>query len=505
MSIPIKNYINIISVTVGGAALSRRSTELRITGDDPLLPVGAVVEFFDANQVGGFFGYSSLQFSFAKIYFGFVSKVATKALKLSWFNVLATSANPIAFGKPGDNGISLSYGNTCALDIVIDGTSNALTVDLTGVSTPADVASTFETAMQALAGDFATATATYDTDTNAFIVSLLGHSPLTSLIILGTNANGNALAAGMGMAGLAIYSLGKASTSIITELDAMANLSNDFFSFGYIDANDSDVTADYADWALIENNTYAYLGAVDMASYDGTPAYAAVIDKALSQGGNGLTKSTIGQFVELLPGMVMGATDYTKRGAAKNFMYQQDGAFEQYSVTDEAEYNKLKDLGINFYGQTQSAGTNLSFYQWGVMSGGTKDIRAMGPFFNEIWLKDAITVAMMNEFIANENIAADVSGNQRISGAITTICQEEAKFNGVISIGKELTVLQKASITEMSGDDQAWVQIQSLGFWLDVNIVPQVDQGITTYVGEYLLIYAKGDSISMIDGRNVAI
>ena len=502
MSIPIDNYIKIISSTVGGAALSRRSTEFRMISSSSTLPVGIVVEFSSQDAVGSFFGYASNQYIFAGIYFGFVSKSGTMASSLSWFNAVDAAAVPSILGVVTES-LSSHYDATLNITLSVNGAGESIAVDTTGDTSSADVAASIATAM-ALATDPAISggTCEYDVDTTRFSVIFSGTGKVSEVGVVGDDAAGILFVSALGLGGNAYHSLGQASASYAARMDECANLSNDFFTFGLFDDVDP---ADFATWADGQNNTFAFLHKFVEATYLSTPAYKIVMDKMLGQSGNALTQSSEDKnFSHFFPAIVCAATDYSKRNAAKNYMYQQDGAFDQYAITTELQALSLKALGVNFYGQTQSAGDHLAFYQWGVMSGGSNDIKAQGPFMNEIWLKDAFTVAMMNVFIANENLTANTAGVQLIENSITPITSE-AKFNGVIQIDKDLTDLQKGSITQMTGDPLAWGVVQSDGFWLEVKVVPETDGDITTYVGEYLLVYSKGDSISKIDGRNVAI
>ncbi|OYW78788.1 MAG: hypothetical protein B7Z19_06545, partial [Polynucleobacter sp. 32-46-5] len=84
---------------------------------------------------------------------------------------------------------------------------------------------------------------------------------------------------------------------------------------------------------------------------------------------------------------------------------------------------------------------------------------------------------------------------------------DQALVNGVISVGKPLTSAQQIYITNATGDDTAWRQVQSEGYWIDVEIVAYVDTitGTTKYKAVYVLIYSKDDVIRKVEGTDVLI
>ena len=80
-----------------------------------------------------------------------------------------------------------------------------------------------------------------------------------------------------------------------------------------------------------------------------------------------------------------------------------------------------------------------------------------------------------------------------------------AKSNGVISVGKTLSSTAKTYVSQLTDDENAWMTIQSNGFWVDADIEEYVEDEITKYKLSYLLVYAKGDSINFIEGRDILI
>ena len=81
-----------------------------------------------------------------------------------------------------------------------------------------------------------------------------------------------------------------------------------------------------------------------------------------------------------------------------------------------------------------------------------------------------------------------------------------ALFNGTIEAGKSLSSEQKLFIADVTGDSNAWIQVQNSGYWVDARIVAYVtDAGVTEYKAVYTLIYSKNDVIRFIQGSDILI
>jgi hypothetical protein len=201
--------------------------------------------------------------------------------------------------------------------------------------------------------------------------------------------------------------------------------------------------------------------------------------------------------------MILAATDYTRVNAVQNYMYQQFALTP--TVTTTAESDRLDGLRVNYYGRTQTAGQQIDFYQRGTLMGLATDPIDMNVYANEQWLKDSAGAEIMTLLLA----LSEVSANSQGRGEVLTTLQgtiDQALNNGVISIGKALTTIQKLYITNASGSADAWHQVQSIGYWVDCVIQSYVTvDDRTEYKAVYLLIYAKDDAIRKVEGTHTLI
>ena len=101
-------------------------------------------------------------------------------------------------------------------------------------------------------------------------------------------------------------------------------------------------------------------------------------------------------------------------------------------------------------------------------------------------------------FLALQQVSADLVG-QAIGLTYIDTGVAQGLSNGAISVGKPLTTTQINYITQISGDANAYKDVQSKGYWYQLTVNPTNNQM------DYLLIYAKRDSVDKVEGRHSLI
>jgi hypothetical protein len=128
-------------------------------------------------------------------------------------------------------------------------------------------------------------------------------------------------------------------------------------------------------------------------------------------------------------------------------------------------------------------------------------------FANESWMKSAAAAAILNLQIALNAVNAGTAGENAILNTLQTSVVNVGLLNGSIITGKAFTPAQKSYIAQVTGVQNAWIQVQNDGYWLDVEIVPYVDPTteLPGYECTYLLVYSKGDVVRFVSGNHVLI
>jgi len=346
----------------------------------------------------------------------------------------------------------------------------------------------------------AATTVSYDATNNRFVIagSLLDLTAM-SFDQLGSGLTdvGNALSLYTSLGAINVTGVAAAQTPL-EALQASINISNNFGSFVFSSELTISEHGDIAEYNSGLNVLFQYMVPVALADY--VSWSAALIGYA----GTGLTLSvTAGEYPEMVPMVQLAATDYLRRNATVNYMFKQFALTP--SVTTEAVSDALDAARVNYYGATQTAGQTLAFYQRGVLMGPATAPLDMNVYANEQWLKDSVGAALMALLLGTGRVPANEEGRLQILSVVQDSI-DLAIFNGTISIGKTLTTAQRLFVTQQTGDDLAWHQIQNLGYWVDAVIQSYVaESGITEYKAVYSLLYSKDDAVRFVSGTHSLI
>ncbi len=497
MAIPFSKYVDITSGVAAAAGVRRRDLIGRFFTTNALSPPKAILEFDSADEVGRYFGTASEEYARASFYFSWISKNITRPKKISFARWVNTETPPMIFGaaitKPLAEFKEVKAGS---ITITLGADTHIVKkLSFENIASLSDVASIVQTGIRkAGAGPlWADAVVTFDAVNSRFNFTTTNASANTKIAI--SEGTINHL---LGWNERAIFADGALVESVSEVLTASTDKSNNFGSFAFMPTLSKDEVVEAATWNAAQNVMYQFqariLSADALMYYEALKGYA----------GTGLTlASAAHEYPEQLPMMILAATDYSRRNATQSYMFQ--SAALTPSVTEPAESDRLDALRINYYGRSQKSGQMLDFYQRGVLMGGASAPTSMNDYANEQWLKDATGSALMELLMSLAKVSANAQGRGQLITTLQSVINQ-ALLNGTISVGKNINNTQQLYITSMTGDDNAWRQVQTIGYWLDCVMEPVVtEDSRTEYKAVYTLIYSKDDAIRKIDGAHVMI
>lgn len=502
MPITLKKYVDIVSGVGGAAQVLQRELIGRIFTDNDLLPVRSLAEFTNPEDVGTFFGTSSEEYRRAVLYFGFISKNITKARKLGFARVNLTDEEPrIAGGRTLAPLAQWQAILTGSLSISIGGVNLDLTgLDFSGAASYAAVATIIQTAIRTGVGAvFTAATVTYDAVNRRF--NLVGGATGVAEISTSTPPAGVDIRTvanwvpGVDPLTGPRYSDGAVAESPLDAVTASATASNNFGSFLFMPAVSLEEISAVAAWNETQNVAFMYTVKVLEADVS---AYVAELG---AFGGVGLTLvgPTATDFPEMAPMIIQAATDYTRPNSVVNYMFQQLDL--DPIVKDTAFSNALDSARVNYYGQTQQAGQPINFFQRGVLLGGATDPVDMNVYSNEQWLKDRAASSILGLLLAVGRVPANEQGRGQVLAQLQADPIADGLSNGTISVGKILTQTQRQYIGQVTNDPDAWRQVESIGYWVNVEMVPDGAE----YKAVYILVYSKDDAVRKVEGSHILI
>lgn len=491
MAISQSKYINIVSSIGGGSSVAQRELIGRVFTSNRLVPVNRVVEFGGGASValasiGDYFGITSAEYDFAKRYFEFTTSANTQPQKLAFARYNDTSLDSeLISGKglslPAIQGITNGTLNISVGSDLIEETG----INLSSATSFADVASILS---DVFANDDSGITAEYDSG-NGRMVLTCSIEGVSLSYATGTVAEALKL-----VEGEAILNEGQTELlSPVQTVSASAEISNNFFSFCFLDTlTVADIKA-IADWVDVQNVKYMFSVGVKENNY------SAIREAIKDCDGCAITLDYHNEHAEFMPMCAFAAVDYNKPNSIMDVFYKQFDVTP--SVTKDSARFVYDPLRINYYGTTQQAGQAVSFYQDGVLQG---SIPSMTVYANEAWLKDSFITDVLNLRMGLDSLPANNTGKSLVMSALMNTVNK-ALSNGVVLAGKELDASQKAYITTITGDSDGWIAVQNSGYRLTAEVEKYEEYGMTKYKISFLFIYSKGDTINYVDGRDILI
>lgn len=532
MSIRFTKYVDITSIVGGASQVPERQWCARVFTTNALVPPSSILQFSGptmAADVGAFFGTSSEEYARALVYSVYASPLGTAPQAIQFARFVSADQPATVYGESAvavlnflktisAGKLSLKFGSSVV---------NITGINLSSITTLTDAATALQTAVRAGTGapngELTTATVTWNATTQSFnfVASSTGIVNESFQVVVPasgvTSATDVALALGWYTSQGAVNGDAHVLETPDAAFSRVMALNNNCGEFCFTDAANV-LLADVTTIATLN----AALNVMFVYRVYASPANALTWSAALiGIAGVGLeyedlaaTGGTTRQYIEMLPMAIHAAIDFDAVNGAVGFMYKQNGSF-QPSVTTDSLSDSLDAARVNYYGQTQSAGRNISFYQRGVLCGGATAPVDSTVFANEMWLKDSLGAALMNLQLSLGQIPANKRGQTLCDGIIngqpataTTPASgvQLAVRNGTISVNSSLTIQQQIFITQQTGDSTAWQQVQTIGYWLGSQIVGAVNgAGVTEYTYKYTLIYRKDDVVKTIVGSHQLI
>lgn len=463
------------------------------------------MNFTSAAAVGNFFGTASNEYFRALFYFGWISKNITTPQQLSfwfWNNDVATDS--LIWGNQTTFSLS-TFTSISAGDFTLTmaGVTHHITgINLSAAGSLATVAADLQTAIRAADAGWTSATVTYNAAAPVGAQFNLNSGVAGADTITVTAGVSTDVAGPLGWLTGAILSNGTTATTLTQNLNNLINISNNFGSFclGFVSSQTEQNCLDAANWNASLTPNMQFMYSIQVSSANASSWSAAFLNI------NGCTLTLVSpvstEYPEMVPMMILAATDYTERASVQNYMFQ---VFQLTpSVTTGAQQQLYDGLRINYYGQTETAGQLLNFYQRGVMMGLPVSPSDQNVFANEIWFKDGLGAAIGTLLLSLSQVPANQTGAGMILAVMQSVINE-ALVNGTIEVGKTLTSAQQLYITQATGSSTAWQQVQTQGYWVSVVIQQFVANGVTQYKAVYTLIYSKDDTIRQVIGSDIMI
>lgn len=483
MTIPASNIVSVNPsvLSAGGNPLALNGLVLSQSAE---LPVGPPTSFPSAAAVASYFGGSSLEAQMAATYFGgFVggTQLPGAMLFYRYANVALG-----AFLRGATNTATLAQIQAITagtLSVTVDGTlKTSSTINLAAATSFANAA--------ALIGSALTATCTYDTVQNAFVISSTT-TGVTSTITAATGTVADLL--NLTSAKGAVLSQGAA---VQTPAAAMADAASKNQNWVAFTTAFEPVTSDknaFALWTSQQGVRYLYVPySADVTATQNPGAYTGV--------GNYVQVNSLGGtapvwYDPLGAAFVLGAVasiDFNRANARITLAFKSStSAITQ--VTDATSAANLLANGFNYYGAYATANQGFTFLYNGQVSGSYKWIDS---YVNAVWFTNQCQLALMNLVTSVGSIPYNADGYGLIKAALQDPVNQMLRFGGMRA-GVTLSASQAAQANSAAGvkiDDA----LSGRGWYLQV-LDPGAQVRQQRGTPQCTLWYMDGESVQKIN------
>lgn len=500
-SIPASQLVNVIPsvLSAGGNPLSLNAVMLT---DSVRVPIGTVQAFATADDVGDFFGPTSIEAALADVYFNGFEGADTLpgALYFAQYNAAAVSAY---LRSASFDGVSLAelQALSGSLTTVVNGVSSvSLAINLASATSFSNAAALIQTGIQG-GTPSSTATVTYDSQLKAFVV----HSATTGAASTIAFATGT-LSAGLRLTSVAgaVLSQGADAGVPASAMAQIVNVTQNWATFMTTFEPATDVMIEFADWVQTTNDRYAYIGWDSDATVLAGPAPSSFGGLVIAAEMSGVvpvyepaSSAGNGRKAALICG-IAASTDYLQTAGRLTYAYKGQNGLTA-DITDATQALNLEGNGYNFYGAYATANDRFVNLQRGTMPGPWKFI---DPYVNQIWLNNALQLAFMVLLTSIKSLPYNSGGYNLLRAAALDPIQ--AALNaGVIQPGITLSSSQRAQVNTAAGANIADT-LQTSGYYLqilDADPITRAARGSPPMT----LWYTDGGSIQSIELSSIDV
>lgn len=341
---------------------------------------------------------------------------------------------------------------------------------------------------------------TYDSVSGAFVVHS-GTTGPTSTVTYGTGAMATSLLL-TSLTG-AVLSQGTAAATPAAFMTAIVGITQNWASFTTLfnpDASGYDNREAFAEWTSQQDDRYAYVPWDDSVQATTTVPATASLGYAIQQA------SYSGSILVWAPDaeksvFVMGAIasiDFEETEGRTTLKFRKQAGLVA-DVTDLTVSENLASNGYNFYGVYATANDEFTFFANGSISG---DFLWADSYVNEIWMTNAMQLALMVLLQAKKSIPYNSAGNAMIEAALADPINAALNF-GAIRAGVELSESQIAAVNSEAGANIAGT-LASRGWYLQVLAAsPTVRAARGSPPCKFW--YMDGQSVQELDLTSVAV
>jgi len=442
-------------LSAGGNPLSPNAVFLT---SDPSIPPGTVQAFSSAAAVSAWFGPNANETALANLYFtgNTLAQTLPSVLYFAQYNTAAV-AGYLRGGSFGSTAFSASgiTGLSGILTVSIDGVSHVTgSINLSAATGYSNAAGIIQTALQA-GTPSTTATVTYDTLRNAFVITSSTTGATSAVLFPATDSlvTGLQLTAATG----AVQSAGSAAGVPATIMNNVVAQQQNWVTFTTV--FDPDAGAEpptnklaLASWVTSASpagkERFAYIAwDSDTSIYNGTAAgsFGALIAAGNYTGVCPIADTASGAIAAFICGTTACLNTSQENGRI-SYAYKQSALLTP-QVTSATVAANLKTNGYNWYGQYNEASNSFNWFQQGTVSGAWD---FLDEYINQILMNSDFRLALAEYQTSANSTPYNAQGYATIRSVLKDPIDKYLAF-GAIQPNVPLTQSQAAQVNTAAG------------------------------------------------------
>ena len=439
MSIPADFYVKINPAVISGGGAALALTAVMLT-NNPAVPMGQVLPFPAAADVGKFFGLSSLEKTLADVYFLGFNNSNVKPGNL-YFSQYPTA--PVAAYVRGASLAAVTLDQLKAMSgtliVTIDGTvKTSSAIVLTAATSFSNAATIIQAAFTTLSG-----TVTYDSVRQAFVITS-STTGIASTIgyVTGTLSAGLLL----GQANGAVTSQGAIASVPAAAMDAIVNVTLRWATFM---TTFEPVIADklaFQAWNNAQNKRFLYSEwdtDITATQANNTTSFGPLINAINSSGASPFYGAAV--HAAFVCGAVA-SIDFDELNGRATLAYKSQSGLAA-SVTDRTTAANLKANGYNYYGDVATSTDQFQYMMDGVVSG---DFDYIDSYVNQIYMNAGFQTALIDLLRQAKAVPYGPKGQTLIEATCMDPINAALNF-GSIQANIPLSSLQAALVNTQAG------------------------------------------------------
>lgn len=487
MSLPYSAIVSISGVVQSPDFVTEKKHML-LAVTSPLMPTStSYLEFSGTSAVlnfGAYFGQSIPEYTQLQKYFGFLSKdgnAPEKVVVARWYN-----ANTAAFikGAKIENALSVITAVTAgSFNISLDGVAKDITgVDFSSATSYSDVASIIQTALQT---DFAGSTVAYNSITGGLIITSATTGSQSATAGVTTAASGTDVSVMLGLAS-AELSQGVDAETYAQFCDRIYHANTAGYSITTLNALTTDEITAAVQWLQTTTGGQTYDTAVRLVFNISDKTTAKTVSASLESAGYTgyvICYDPNNEYINILDCAICASIDYDVSNGAINFNFQPAVGYTPITTlgtvidyqNGKTNISLMDELTSNYLSTVYSVGFGSQeqvYYGFGLMAGdfGSEDIQV-----NESALEQAIQVSILNGMTSLNKIPMRGTDANLLVGSLLTAPLERFKTNGSIAKNGTLSTLEKASISQATGNPNAADAVEQTGYFYMIHDLTEAD------------------------------